>query len=100
LESDLESPQKSERVCSLFSLLRHCLHSCCTGPVERKAPQKKDKKPAAPGFTKKENATLAQRIEILDWHHAQAKPSQRKTASILPQSTQTFALNNHWSPLG
>lgn len=29
---------------------------------------------------KKENATLAQRIEILDWHHAQDKPSQKKTA--------------------
>ncbi|KAJ7740354.1 hypothetical protein B0H16DRAFT_1277451, partial [Mycena metata] len=31
--------------------------------------------------TKKENASLAQRIEILDWHHAQAKPSQSKTAA-------------------
>jgi hypothetical protein len=81
-------------------LLRHCLHSCCTGPVERKAPQKKDKKPAAPGFTKKENATLAQWIEILDWHHAQDKPSQRKTAEHFAPIYQTFASNNHWSPLG
>ena len=34
----------------------------------------------APVFTKKENATLAQRIEILDWHH-QNKQSQVKTAA-------------------
>lgn len=34
----------------------------------------------APVFTKKENATLKQRIEILDWHHTQ-KSSQGKTAS-------------------
>ena len=35
-----------------------------------KAPIKKSDKPApAPAFAKKENATLAQRIEILDWHH-------------------------------
>ena len=32
-----------------------------------------------PAFTKKENATLAQRIEILDWHHANGK-NQTKTA--------------------
>jgi hypothetical protein len=25
--------------------------------------------PATPVFTKKENATLTQQIEILDWHH-------------------------------
>ena len=32
-----------------------------------------------PEFTKKENATLEQRIEILDWHHANGK-NQTKTA--------------------
>jgi hypothetical protein len=51
------------------------------GPQERKKPAKDQKKtPTVPVFTKKENATLAQRIEILDWYHAQPKPSQSKTA--------------------
>ena len=43
-----------------------------------KKPNKKGKGPA-PVFTKKENATLAQRIEILDWHHANGK-NQSKMA--------------------
>ena len=30
-------------------------------------------------FTRKENATLEQRIEILNWHHANGK-NQQKTA--------------------
>ncbi|KAJ6450820.1 hypothetical protein C8R47DRAFT_1230103 [Mycena vitilis] len=50
-------------------------------PAVRKKPTKDTtKQPAAPTFTKKENATLAQRIEILDWHHAQPKPNQCLTA--------------------
>ncbi|KAJ7744254.1 hypothetical protein DFH07DRAFT_749557, partial [Mycena maculata] len=37
---------------------------------------------AAPAAsTKKENAILAQQIEILNWYYAQSKPSQKKTAS-------------------
>lgn len=43
-----------------------------TSRNEKKAAQ-------APEFTKKENATLAQRIEILDWHHANGG-NQTKTA--------------------
>jgi len=31
-----------------------------------------------PTFTRKENATLAQQIEILDWHHTNGK-NQTKT---------------------
>lgn len=51
------------------------------GPEERKQPEKKKEKgPPIPVFTKKENATLAQKIEILKWHHAQAKPNQTATA--------------------
>ncbi|KAJ7337555.1 hypothetical protein DFH08DRAFT_915873 [Mycena albidolilacea] len=51
-------------------------------PAERKPPKKKEEqKKKVPVFTKKENATLAQRIEILNWHHAQGKPSQKKTAA-------------------
>lgn len=52
-----------------------------TGPEERniKPHAEKGKKP--PQFEKKENATLKQRIEILDWHHAQGpKQKQGKTA--------------------
>jgi hypothetical protein len=38
------------------------------------------KEKATPIFTKKENATLAQRIEILDWHHKNGK-NQKGTAA-------------------
>ncbi|KAG6903965.1 hypothetical protein DXG01_013601 [Tephrocybe rancida] len=44
--------------------------------VTEKASKKKEKEPV---FTKKENATLAQQIEILDWYHANGK-NQSKTA--------------------
>jgi hypothetical protein len=43
-----------------------------SGHVKKlKEPKTKSSQPAAPSpsFMKKENATLAQRIEILDWHH-------------------------------
>ena len=40
---------------------------------------KKAKMQATPVFTKKENATLAQRNEVLDWYHANGK-NQSKTA--------------------
>ncbi|KAJ6586773.1 hypothetical protein B0H10DRAFT_1832019, partial [Mycena sp. CBHHK59/15] len=50
-------------------------------PGERKEFNRTGKKATTPAvFTKKENATLAQRIEILDWYHTQMKPSQVKTA--------------------
>lgn len=53
-----------------------------SGPEERKMPVQ-EKKKAAPVFTKKENATIAQRIEILDWYHEHSCPtkSQVKTAA-------------------
>ena len=50
------------------------------GPEDK--PKKKfssDKGHGTPVFTKKENATLAQCIEILDWYHANCK-NQTKTA--------------------
>lgn len=58
------------------------------GPDEpRKVKPQVEKETAAPVFTKKENATLKQKIEILDWHRAQGKgQSQGKTAA-------------HWNPL-
>lgn len=47
---------------------------------EPKAVKKKaDKSVNTPIFTKKENATLAQRIEVLNWHHKNGK-NQSKTA--------------------
>jgi hypothetical protein len=56
------------------------------GPEERKAKPQAEKEKAPPVFTKKENATLKQKIETLDWHHAQGKKqSQGKTAP-------------HWDP--
>jgi hypothetical protein len=78
-----------QKVSAMVGNKRKSAFLCCllwhprlmdSGPAERKKPEKKDKTPAAPIFTKKENATLAQRIEILNWHHAQQKPSQSKTA--------------------
>ena len=53
-----------------------------SGPEERKVPSR-EKKKAEPVFTKKENATIAQRIEILDWYHKHSGPkkSQVKTAA-------------------
>ena len=43
-----------------------------------------NKEPAGPVFTKKENATLGQRIEILNWYHANGK-NQSKTAKHFDQ---------------
>jgi len=52
---------------------------CCKGSEHEKHSKEPKKKPsqpdespeleATPVFTRKENATLAQRIEILNWHH-------------------------------
>jgi hypothetical protein len=42
------------------------------GSEHKKHPKESKKQPCQPAatlFTKKENATLAQQIEILDWHH-------------------------------
>ncbi|KAF8220316.1 hypothetical protein L208DRAFT_1334573 [Tricholoma matsutake] len=50
-----------------------------------KEPKTKSSLPAAPSFTRKENATLAQWIEILDWHH-------------LHGGKQT-AMANHFAPI-
>ena len=46
---------------------------------QHKEPKEKFTQPAAPVFTKKENATLAQCIEVLDWHHQNGK-NQSATA--------------------
>ena len=43
---------------------------------ETKAPEEKTKSLATPVFTTKENSTLEQHIEVLDWHH---KNSQNQT---------------------
>ena len=50
-----------------------------TGPEAVKAFGDQQKGTRKPAFTKKENATLEQRIEILDWHHANGE-NQSRTA--------------------
>ncbi|KAJ2919528.1 hypothetical protein MD484_g941, partial [Candolleomyces efflorescens] len=59
-----------------------CAHDGKTGNRKSKKGKDKDRPPK---FEKKENATIAQRIEILDWHHANRK-NQSKTAA-------------HWDPI-
>jgi hypothetical protein len=60
----------------------YLIGKCHVGPTDRKKPEaEKEKQKAAPVFTKNENTMIAQRIEILNWHHKQAKPSQKKTAA-------------------
>ena len=46
---------------------------------EAKVPKEKAKSSVTPVFTKKENSTLQQHIEILDWHHKNGK-NQSETA--------------------
>jgi DNA repair ATPase RecN len=50
-----------------------------------KEPKKKSTKPtAAPVFTKKENATLAQQIEILDWHREHGRKQTLTAGHFAP----------------
>lgn len=56
---------------------------------ETKAPTKKlqavqPTPPLAPVLAKKENAMLAQRIEILDWHHSNGKNQSKTTRHFAP----------------
>jgi hypothetical protein len=59
----------------------------------------KDKKPTNPIFTHKERATIVQRIEILNWHHANGE-KQTKTAKhfnpIYPNLTIKQPLISKW----
>ena len=70
----------------------------CKGPEhhyakETKAPEEKTKSSATPVFTKKENSTLEQRIEVLDWHHKNGQTKQRQL-DILDPSPLTFKSSN------
>jgi hypothetical protein len=74
---------------------------------EHKGPEKKpkesmmnkDKHAATPVFTRKENATLRQRIEILDWHHKN-NAKQKETAThfnaIWPNLTLKQPIISDW----
>ncbi|KAF8151551.1 hypothetical protein B0H34DRAFT_678152 [Crassisporium funariophilum] len=65
-----------------------------------KEPKKKPSQPeATPAFTKKENAMLAQQVEILNWHH---KNGQIKVPrqSILSPSTLISKQSSFWFHLG
>jgi hypothetical protein len=73
-------------------------HTCCSQKVQmishlpietenklkgfekKTSAQNRKEDAAVPVFTKKEIATLTQRIEILDWHHKNGK-NQRRTAA-------------------
>ena len=62
-----------------------------------KEPKKKSTLPAIPVFTKKENATLAQRIEILDWHHKHGrKHTAQHFAPIYPNLKIKQPLISMW----
>ncbi|KAK0477074.1 hypothetical protein IW261DRAFT_1421279 [Armillaria novae-zelandiae] len=80
----LNSQQKSlvEKLKGLGSGIKNLVSS-----KKRKRPEvrikkpQEDKQPKAPVFIKKENATMKQKVEIMDWHPAQGpKFKQGKTA--------------------
>ncbi|OSC98102.1 hypothetical protein PYCCODRAFT_1375859, partial [Trametes coccinea BRFM310] len=88
------SPEQKEAVARMRRVLEECstqpgakrkpnkyLRIISSGPIEPKTTGGRVKKQAKtnPTFERKENATLAQRIEILDWYHAHGK-NQSKTA--------------------
>ena len=52
-----------------------------SGPEERKKPLQ-EKKKVDPVFTKKENVTIAQRIEILDWYHKHFGPKKSQVNTV------------------
>ncbi|KAF8812709.1 hypothetical protein BYT27DRAFT_7251638 [Phlegmacium glaucopus] len=68
--------------------------------INSQAPMKKSVLlPPAPVFTKKENATLAQRIEILDWHNKNGKNQSKTTqhfAAIYPNLKIKQPLISSW----
>ena len=69
--------------CSTFQYLK--IHVCFRILMETRAPTEKTVQPIpSPVFTKKENATLAQRIEILDWHNANGKNQSKTTWHFAP----------------
>lgn len=81
---DLVKVAGSKRKCTqrAYASWRNMPLTFCKGSEHEKQVKEPKKKPiqsSAPVFTKKENATLTQRIEILDWHHANGT-NQTKTA--------------------
>ncbi|KAG6896196.1 hypothetical protein C0993_008691 [Termitomyces sp. T159_Od127] len=63
------------------------------GPENHKIVLPSEKKKPELVFTKKENATLKQKVKILDWHHAQGKNfKQRKTAEHWNKSYPNLCL--------
>ncbi|KAF8219759.1 hypothetical protein L208DRAFT_1153510, partial [Tricholoma matsutake] len=68
-------------------------------PKEPSEKKMSNKECSAPVFTKKENVTLAQCIEILDWYHKNGK-NQSKTAkhfdSIYPNLKMKQPLVSAW----
>ena len=90
----------------LMNCISHTMTDEPTGPEYklREDKPRKEKVPsnkecAAPVFTKRENATLAQCIKILNWYHANGK-NQLKTAKhfspIYPNLTIKQPLVSTW----
>ena len=72
--------EKRENVCLYlcsFTDIFAKIYTGCESKIKKIPLGKVDKKPV---FTKKENATLRQRIQILDWHHQSGEKNQTKTA--------------------
>lgn len=64
--------------------------------TQAEACSKKGKeKNSAPVNVKKENATLAQRIEILNWHHASERKNQTQTAKHWVEIYPELKLKQH-----
>jgi transposase len=70
---------ESGNVCVLVISSSHTTTDAPKGPENKPKKVSSNKERAVPVFTKKENATLDQRIEILNWYHANGE-NQSKTA--------------------
>jgi len=65
-----------------LSLFNGFVQFLTTGTTEQKPTPQGEKKQKTLVFTKKENATLKQCIEILDWHHKNAERIEQRQLFI------------------
>ena len=92
--------KKLKRMPSLFCSKLTINFHYSTGPEAKANETTNGKKNVEPVFTKKENATLGQRIKILDWHNANGR-NQTKTAkhfnTIYPNLNIKQPLVSSWA---